>query len=216
MNGFLIALPSEDPRNLPSTATISVVGRSASEFPVEFNQESNPPGEFKVKNLPKGESLVFQVSANTLDSTLTFPITVSSEQVLNVLTLPSGTIQLLKTQVTQAGGVLASYQVDNTLGIVMGVLSPTRTGCIPMTGVDIVSQSNGNSILTQAQNGPFYFTSTGQIIAGQFSDPECSYIIFNVPAGNYRFVTKGSGVSQADIVIVPGGTVLGYGLPGQT
>jgi catechol 2,3-dioxygenase-like lactoylglutathione lyase family enzyme len=206
---------------LPSSVSISVRGRNESEFSVAFS--SDVAGAFSMSGLPYRESLIFEIQTGQggtpVDNLITFPVVIDPNIPVIFPVLSSGLIQSLISAVTAAGGVMATLNVDLSRGIILGALSPKGGFSASITGVDLVSKIDGNTVLSN--NGPFYFAVDAQgqsqivKLPPRFQDAESSYVIFNVQPGTYKLKLIGAPSSQwPEVTALAGKTTVGYGISG--
>jgi hypothetical protein len=203
----------------PSGIQITVLGRDSDEFPVQFFQESEIAGSraFQISGLPAAENVMFRVSGS-VDDTYSFPIPVDGGTVLDLAAIPAGLIADISQRAVNQH-LLTS--VSKTLTTILGIVTPEGNNCSPLIAVDLVNRVQGTSVITIGQNGPFYFNQAGVLQTGRFSDPECTYVIFNVNPDNYAvsFIrSDGRPPTRYDITALPSmgqpnNATVGYKIP---
>lgn len=188
--------------------TISVVGQVPDGFAADFVSEGfgSRRVDFKVKGLDSSSTYVFEVAqSGLLDPAVSFPYVPADGAPLLIAAIPAGTMALIYDA--------APVGVDSSSrGVIMGQLSVDGTGCSPAKSIRLISASGG----TSAANGPYYFNASGDLVTGQFSDPECTYVFVNVPQGNYvvQSISEFSSVvAETSVTAFPGKVAFGLDLP---
>ncbi len=202
--------------NVPTSPTPSIVvlDHAFNEFPVEFDKDvqSSRSISFKIKRLPNQTSVVFQVSHGSLDSVLSFPITIVASGLLELAAVPIGTIGTIQQEAISRGFVNV---INPNRATILGQIEPSGlSGCQPITRVKLTGTSLETNL--SLAEGPFYFDSNGLLQPNQISDLECSYIFFNVPAGTYllQFLDAFLGVtSEHEVLALAGQVSFGYNVP---
>jgi hypothetical protein len=230
MNGTLVSVSNAASATLFTAANASAINaskirvlgwsaeQSASRFSVSFNPEASPPGAFSIGGLPLNDLVSLELQSTVADTTISFPILVAGGRTILLPALPAGTWAQVKAEATRVpGGVFAGggYIDESIKGNLLGALAPAGGGCAPAVGIDIVAKADGRSVLDGASNGPFYVNTSNQIVnTGRFSDAECSYIVFNLIPGAYRFRVLGvNPAREAEFTAVAGKVAVGSGFP---
>lgn len=187
--------------------TVTVLGRNADEFEVAFEgTAASAQIPFTLKDLPANQELVFQTGGTTLETVLSFPVSTSSDAAQSIPVLAGGSISAFIDLAEDDGGI--NIDVDTSLGIVAGIVSPSFTDSVVSTAgtVDSVRMMQKNADDPVLYQGPFYFDSGGNLVdAGSCPDAECNYIFFDVPEGTFRFQKLDSSdqvLAQQDVVVL--------------
>jgi len=190
MEGFVGPLDPTAPIAFANPISIEVWGRKDGEFPVSYYDESELPGTlaFKIKDLPRGESLVYRLSGTEISDTSTFPIPVDSGTILDLPAPPPGLLDNLYARLLAT----TSITRDTGKGTILGVIIPealSGTAC-PFSRVELRNHE-ARELSGAYADGPYYFAANGQFATG-FADPYCSFAFFNVVVGTSSTGTVGA------------------------
>lgn len=203
--------------NIPGepTPTITILGRSAEEFQTEFVSTTlnSPIANFIIRNVPKKTPVMFELKHPSFDPVISFPYDLNSTGSVTLPALEAGTVAIIVDQVETVSGAT----ISPTAAMIIGQLSSeggSNGGCSPISSVVIKNKATGINV---SVIGPYYFSSTGQVVDTQnFADTQCSYVMGNVLPGNYileflddTLVKK----AEVEVVALEGNVSFGMDVP---
>jgi hypothetical protein len=197
------------------TPTITILGRDADEFTVEFitNTLGTSSANFIIHDVPQKQPLIFQITHPSFDPVISFPYDLKITPAITLPALAAGTTAEILTNVE----TLSGQTISSTAGMILGQLASDGSasgGCGSINSVAIKNkETNGNVSVV----GPFYFNSAGDVVnTGHFSDSQCNYVMANVLPGTYilEFLDSQVAVQSRHEVIVLSGNV-SFGLDVQ-
>jgi hypothetical protein len=193
------------------TPTITVLGRSATEFKTEFidNTLNSPIANFIIRRVPQKNPVVFEIKHPNFDPVISFPYDLSITTSVSLPALAAGTTENIIAQVE----TLSGQTVTPTTGIVLGQLSSEGSsagGCSP---IDQVRLKDKETNINVAVVGPYYFNSFGNVVnTSSFADTQCSYVMANVLPGVYiiEFLDQSlAKQSEHEVVVLSGNVAFG-------
>jgi hypothetical protein len=190
------------------TPTITIMGRSATEFQTEFieNTLGSPVANFIIRKVPQKNPVIFELKHPDFDPVISFPYDLKTTTSISLPALAAGTTENIIAQVE----TLSGQTVTPTTGIILGQLSSEGSsagGCTPVASVAIKDKETNINV---AVVGPFYFDSQGIVVnSSSFSDTQCSYVMANILPGAYilEFFDQNLNKQLEHEVIVLGGNV---------
>ncbi|MFH1263065.1 MAG: hypothetical protein V1495_06430 [Pseudomonadota bacterium] len=212
LSGILVSTDSA--KTVPSKPTIGITGKNQAAIRVDFDTAGTTSQSLalRVSGLTQGEIYLFRVSDPSLDPVTSFPFKNDGSEALQLAAVPVGTVQSIKENVVPH----FIPAIDSNLGVVMGQVDPTggQGKCAAIAAVQLLNAADGSPATADA---PIYFDNDGVPKTGGMGDRQCSYIIFNVPAGSYRIKFTGQSlnlVGQHDVLVAGGGEIdFGLGIP---
>lgn len=203
------------------TPTITLLGRSASEFEVEYVTTTldSSVANFLIKEVPTKQPVIFEIKHPSFDPVISFPFDLTTTSTVTLPALAAGTTAIIIDGSATTAGIndLGAGSVDTTAGMILGQLSSVGSvdgGCSPLTSVQIKEKETG---ITAAVLGPFYFDSFGNVVnSGHFTDTQCSYVMANILAGNYDLEYLDASlqiISTYEVVVLPGNVTFGMDVP---
>lgn len=210
---------SVDPTSLTvpaePTPSITILGRNADEFNVEFITASlnTAVANFIIRGVPTKQPVVFQMTSSAFDPIISFPFDLAKTPIITLPALPSGTTANIIQQIE----AILGQSVTATSGMILGQLNSQGSSagsCSPITKVQIKNKQT-DQVVSVA--GPYYFDTNGNVInATQFSDTQCNYVMANVLPGVYRlefFDNSLSQIKETEVVVLPGNLSFGMDVP---
>lgn len=193
------------------TPTITVMGRSATEFKTEYVDTTlnTAIANFIIRKVPQKNPVVFEIKHPNFDPVISFPYDLTKTTSISLPALAAGTTENIIAQVE----TLSGQTITPTTGIVLGQLSSEGAsggGCSP---IEQVRLKDKESNINAAVVGPYYFNSFGNVVnTSSFADTQCSYVMANVLPGVYiiEFLDQSlAKQSEHEVVVLSGNVAFG-------
>ena len=210
---------SADPNSLTvpdnPTPSITIMGRNADDFNVEFivGTLNTSVANFIIRSVPTKQPVVFKMTASSFDPIISFPFDLAKTASVTLPALPSGTTANIITQIE----AILGQSVTSTSGMILGQLNSQGSSagsCSPITKVQIKNKETNQAVSVA---GPYYFNSSGNVVnTGQFSDTQCNYVMANVLPGSYNlqfFDNSLAQIKEIEVVVLPGSLSFGMDVP---